>query len=296
MIKFIIIEVGSTTTKAYLYENEEIKSISRITIPFKANYKLKSSLQKEDKEKLYKYVNENKMYFTYVYGTSIFRTISTKERNEFEDEFKQRTNLEFNTITQEIENKYTTYGATRNINYNNNVAVMIGGGASTELSIVKNKKIIETSYYDFGAVDITNKFNDLKENKATTDYETMINYIKEKLKETKNKPEVLILAGGDYLYFYEQLQEKLQTNTLFNNKNEPYMLDINEMEKIDKKFIYETSLNNIKEKTNDPLWWDGARAMRLIVEALAKTLGVKYIIPTKITCVYGVVEELKIIL
>ena len=43
MIKFIIIEVGSTTTKAYLYENEEIKSISRITIPFKANYKLKSS-------------------------------------------------------------------------------------------------------------------------------------------------------------------------------------------------------------------------------------------------------------
>ena len=39
MDKFIIIEIGSTNTKAYLYENDKVKNLGFKTIEFKNNYK-----------------------------------------------------------------------------------------------------------------------------------------------------------------------------------------------------------------------------------------------------------------
>lgn len=39
MNEYVIVEVGSTTTKAYLCKNDEINNIGFRTIEFKKNYK-----------------------------------------------------------------------------------------------------------------------------------------------------------------------------------------------------------------------------------------------------------------
>ena len=54
MKKFAIIEIGSTNTKAYLYENGEIKDLGFKTIEFKSNYNKEKKIADCDKEALYK--------------------------------------------------------------------------------------------------------------------------------------------------------------------------------------------------------------------------------------------------
>ena len=65
------------------------------------------------------------------------------------------------------------------------------------------------------------------------------------------------------------------------------------MDKCDKDFFYKVSLEEICKRTNNDGWWRGARGMRLCVKSLVDILEVQYIIPTRISMVYGIVEKLK---
>ena len=65
------------------------------------------------------------------------------------------------------------------------------------------------------------------------------------------------------------------------------------MDILDRKFFYDTSLNDVISKTDKEAWWKGSRGMRLCVKALVDILEVKYIIPTRINMIYGIVESLK---
>lgn len=58
--------------------------------------------------------------------------------------------------------------------YTGNVAVMIGGGGSTELSIVRNGEIIESCNSSFGAMDVSDNYPDLRSDIATTSYDKML--------------------------------------------------------------------------------------------------------------------------
>ena len=66
-------------------------------------------------------------------------------------------------VSQEDEAYYTAIGCYSDIEYDKNICVFIGGGGSIELIFVKNKEIIDKKFFDFGVVDITNKFDSLKE-------------------------------------------------------------------------------------------------------------------------------------
>lgn len=170
---------------------------------------------------------------------------------------------------------------------------MIGGGGSTELSIVENGKIIEKANSSFGAMDTTDMFPDLRTDYATSDYETMVEETKKLVNKPQNKADLLILAGGDYIYYYEELNYPIVKNKFYENDLQPYCLDIETMDKLDRNFFYEVSLESVCQRTNNDGWWRGARGMRLCVKALVDILEVKYIIPTRISMVYGIVEKIK---
>ncbi len=293
MKRFTIIEIGSTNTKAYLYENGEVKSIGFKTIEFKNHYKKNNRIDEKDKELLFQFIKELKEKDCFVYGTSIFRNLQEKEKEEWIREFKEKTGFDFQIVTSDMENEFTVYGAISNTNYQGKVAVMIGGGGSTELSIVENGKIVEKANSSFGAMDTTDMFPDLREDFATSDYEKMILKTKELVNVPKNKADILILAGGDYIYFYEELNYPIEKNKFCENPLQPYCLDIETMDKCDKDFFYHISLEDVCKRTNNDAWWRGARGMRLCVKSLVDILGVKYIIPTRISMVYGIVEKLK---
>ncbi len=293
MEKFVIIEIGSTTSKAYLYENNEVIDLERRTIELKNHYKLENKIKEDDKIELYDFVNSNKKENTYVFGTSIFRNLNDNQKEEWFKEFKENTGLDFTIVTPDMENEFTVYGAIANIDYKGKIAVMIGGGGSTELSIVENGKIIEKANSSFGAMDTTDMFPELRTDKAKTDYDYMVEETKKLVNIPKNKADILILAGGDYIYYYEELNYPVESNKFYENPLQPYCLDIETMDKLDRNFFYEISLDEVCNRTNNDGWWRGARGMRLCVKSLVDILEVKYIIPTRISMVYGLVEKIK---
>lgn len=290
-MKKIIIEVGSTVTKVDLYDEKSLERIKNITIEFKKHYTELKKLKAEDINTLIDNVNNLKNITNniYVCGTSIFRNLTEEELNEFLRTFTTKTNLTFHVISSKEENELTVKGVTRLTN--KELGVMIGGGGSTEIAICHNKEIIESINIPIGVIDIMNEFPDLANDIASTPFEEVVSYIKSKVNLPKQKADILVLAGGGHKYFALNSGITYESNTLYQDDNAPIMMSIDQRIKDTKKYYEEISLNQIKAKVDDPNWWYATRAMCAFVLVIAQSIEAKYIIPTDIACVYGLIEE-----
>ena len=286
----IIIEVGSNNTKIDLYNGKEVKHLKTEVIEFKKNYKKENKLDEKDINTLINIVKDYKKNYEniYVCGTSIFRNLTEEQNIEFLNKFYKETNLKFDIISQEKENELTVIGTTRNVN--DKVAVLVGGGGSTEITIYENG-IKEMVNSPIGVVDIMNKFLDLADDFATTDIETIKNEIKKKIKLPKEKADILILAGGGHLYFALNSGINYQKNNLYTDELQPIMMDIETRKKDTDRYYKEISLDDIRKKVDNPNWWYATRAMCAFVLVIAEEIGAKYIIPTDISMVYGLLDN-----
>lgn len=289
-MKKLIIEVGSTCTKVDLFDGQEINRIKTETIEFKRNYKKENKLDKDDIEKIIGLVKELKDQYQniYVCGTSIFRSLSDEQRNEFLNLFLNNTGIKFDIISPEKENELTVEGAARNVN--KKVAVFVGGGGSTEISIYDNgiKEMINTP---IGVIDIMNKYPDLGDNYATTNIDEVKKVVREKLNLPKQKADTLILAGGGHLRFALNSGISYEKNNLYEDKMQPVMMDIETREKDTDRYYKEISLDDIRKKVDDPNWWYATRAMCAFVLVVAEEVGAKNIIPTDISMVHGLLKN-----
>ena len=286
----VIIEVGSTCTKVDLYDGEKVTRIGNYTIEFKRNYKKENKLEENDVQKLIDIVKElqEKYNNIYVCGTSIFRSLTEMQRKEFLERFVNETNIEFDIIDPEKENVLTVLGATQKVN--ERVAVFVGGGGSTEIAIYENeiKEMVNTP---IGVMDAMAKFSDLGDDLATTDLEEVKKFVKENLKLPKQKADVLILAGGGHLFFALNSGVKYDKNTLYEGELAPIMMDINLRKQETIRYYKEISLDEIRKKVEDPNWWYATRAMCAFALVVAEAIEDKYIVPTDITMVYGLLDK-----
>ena len=280
---FAIIEIGSNNTKTHIYKDEEVIYENTTTIEFKKNYKNENKVNEEDLNKLYKVIEKALSYTKNVniYGCSIFRNISKEELSEINEKLYDKYSLEIQIVSQEDEANYTALGCYNNIEYNGNICVFIGGGGSTEPIFVNNKKIIDKKYYNFGVVDITTKFDSLKNDVPNCSFNEVYNYVNELIDDINIKTDVLILAGGDHLYWYNNARYKLIDNTLYKNEKQKYMLTTEMSDNYDKDALI-TSLDRIRQNSDNPKWFDGSRAMKVITNLISHKIDTKYIIPTKI--------------
>ena len=280
---FAIIEIGSNNTKTHVYRDEEVIYEKTTTIEFKKNYKNENKINEKDLNKLYEVI-DNALKYTKnisIYGCSIFRNISKEELNEINKNLYDKYNLEIEVVSQEDEANYTALGCYNNIDYNGNICVFIGGGGSIELIFVNNKKIIDKKYYDFGVVDVTNKFDSLKNDVPNCSFDEVYNYVNKLIGNININADVLILAGGDHLYWYNNAEYKLIENILYKNENQKYMLTTEMSDNYDKDALV-TSLDRIRQNSDNPRWFDGSRAMKVITNLVSHKIDSKYIIPTKI--------------
>ena len=286
----LIIEVGSTCTKVDLFDGQEINRIKTETIEFKRNYKKENKLDKDDIEKIIGLVKELKDQYQniYVCVTSIFRSLSDEQRNEFLNLFLNNTGIKFDIISPEKENELTVEGAARNVN--KKVAVFVGGGGSTEISIYDNgiKEMVNTP---IGVIDIMNKYPDLGDNYATTNIDEVKKVVREKLNLPKQKADTLILAGGGHLRFALNSGISYEKNNLYEDKMQPVMMDIETREKDTDRYYKEISLDDIRKKVDDPNWWYATRAMCAFVLVVAEEVGAKNIVPTDISMVHGLLKN-----
>lgn len=224
-MKKIIIEVGSTVTKVDCYDGKIINHLKDVCIHFKKNYMANSKLNEDDVNTLISLVNDLKKEYDdiYVCGTSIFRNLSNEEKESFLLEFKEKTECNFNIITQDNETKLTVKGACSKVK--GKVAVMIGGGGSTEVSIYNNG-IKEISNSNIGVVDVMDVFPDLSEDLAITNLDDVKEYVKARINLPKEKADILILAGGAHKYFALESEITYEKNTLFEDDRAPIMMNI----------------------------------------------------------------------
>ena len=285
----IIVEVGSTCTKVDKYDGKKIEKLNGKTILFKKDYSEDKKKFESDIQELISSINDLKAVSNdiYVCGTSIFRSLEETEKKEFLDRFKAETGYDFNIISQEKENELTVYGTTRFVN--DKVCVFIGGGGSTEISIYDNgiKESINTK---IGVIDIMQKFPDLAEDIAKTDLETVKAYIKERLNLPKEKADILILAGGGHEFFARNSGIKYEDNTLYNDPAQQIMMDIETRKSETERYYKEISLDKIRARVNDPDWWYATRAMCAFALVVAEAIDAKYVVPTNIAMVYGLLN------
>ncbi len=295
-MKFGIIEIGSTNTKAYIYDNEELKNLGKTYISFKSNFNINNKhLLPSDVEKLDNLIEDLKKDVDkiYAYGTSIFRKLEADELDEFTKRMKDKHDIDFKVVTADEESQYTVDGVIANIDYYEKMAVVIGGGGSTEIAIIENKKVIKKINCDFGAIDITDNFPDLKEDITETSFDEMIDYTLNLIDDIDESVEILVLAGGDYIYFYETVGYEMLPNNIYEDKNQPYIIPFDKANEYDHD-ILKKSLNAIKEKCPDnESWWDGARGMRFCMNAVARKVDAKYLVPTRINMLIGIANEIK---
>ena len=286
----IIMEVGSTNTKIDLYDGKEVKRLANETIEFKRNFKKENKLDLNDVQKLIEIVKEyaRKYDNVYVCGTSIFRNLNDEQRKEFLDNFKLETGIDFDIISPEKENELTVFGTVRNVNQK--VAVFIGGGGSTEIAIYDGG-IKETVNTPIGVMDIMNQYPDLGGDLAETELETVREVIKEKLNLPKENADILILAGGGHKHFAVNSGIRYEKNTLFEDELLPIMMDINTRKEDTSNYYKKISLDEIRSRVDDPNWWYATRAMCAFVLNVAEAIGAKYIVPTDISMVYGLLNE-----
>ena len=211
--------------------------------------------------------------------------MNDNEKEKFLKRFKNETGYEFHIISQESENELTVLGTTRFVN--EKVCVFIGGGGSTEIAIY-DKGIKESANTKIGVIDVMQKFPDLAENYATTELETVKAFIKEKLDLPKEKADILILAGGGHEKFARYSGIKYEDNTLYKDDASPIMMDIETRKKETERYYKEISLDEIRQKVNDPDWWYATRAMSAFALVVAEAVDAKYIIPTDIAMANGI--------
>lgn len=288
----IIVEVGSTCTKIDQFDGENIKKLEEKTIQFKKHYNEDKELRESDIKELVKSINDLKCISKdiYVCGTSIFRTLDDVERNDFLTRFKNETGYNFDIISQERENELTVYGATRFIK--DRACVFIGGGGSTEIAIYDNE-IKESVNTKIGVIDVMQDFPDLAGDYATTGIEEVKNFIRERLNLPKEKADILILSGGGHEKFARMSGIKYEKNILYKDNASPIMMDIETRRKDTERYYKEISLDEIRKKVNDPDWWYATRAMCAFVLVVAEEIGAKYVVPTDISMVYGILKGLE---
>jgi hypothetical protein len=293
MNKFAIMEIGSNNTKTHVYENNNLIYENNVTIEFKKNYLKENKICENDIIELYSEINKV-LYYTnniHIYGCSIFRNISIEELNEFNEKLKDKFNLKLIVVSQEEEAMLTAYGCYNNIDYKGNICIFIGGGGSTEIIIVNNKKILDKKYFSFGVVDITKKFESLKDDFPKCSFDEVYNYVDLKIGQFDFNCDLLILAGGDHLYWYNNANYELSDNQLYKSENQNKLITIENSDKYDNDAL-NTSLDKIRNRSDNPLWFDGSRAMKVITNVISHKIGAKYIVPTKINMEDGLKEKI----
>lgn len=290
---FAIIEIGSNNTKTHIYKNGQVIQESTDTIEFKKNYNRDHRLNIKDIEKLYGVIEcaLNNTAMVYIFGCSIFRTLSQQELIEVNRLLEDKFHLSIRVVSQEEEALLTAYGCYSSIAYSGSICVFIGGGGSTELIFINNGEVIGQQYFDFGVVDITKAYESLKNDVPTCNFEEVYTYVDTLLGSLEFSCDLLILAGGDHLYWYRNANYELEKNSLYHSEKQPHMIPIEMSDHYDHD-AFIISLDRIRRNSDNPLWFDGSRAMKVLTNVISHKISAKYLIPTNINMEVGLSKKI----
>lgn len=297
-MKHYYIDLGSSTIKVYCYDNN-LMLLEEHSIYFKNDFDAERGISENNLNELCEYFEEIKKkydlkyYNTNIYVTGIFRNLVQERKQELIKLFNDRFDLHFNIISHGIENYYL--GKAMQNDYNGKKVLIINmGGKTTELVTFMGKDITNTQNINVGVADLLNSFGRVNEKYSGNTLEEMEDFIADKLDGvTLDKDyDCAIFTGGEERF--ELLTGfNLVENTLFNDNIHKYMLTLEDYIKGTEKVFYNISLDELHAlMPNNPKWMDGARSGAIIPLVLFKKANVKWIIPSDLNLINGVINDL----
>ena len=297
-MKKYYIDLGSSTIKVHCYE-DELKLLEEKTIFFKNDFDSVKGISKKNLEELLEYFEkiqkkyDLKYFNTNIFVTGIFRELIEEKKIELLKLFKVKFDLHFNIITHGIENYYLTK-ATQN-DYNNKKVLIINmGGRTTELVTYENNEVVRTDNLELGVADLLNNFDKVNDKYSGNTVEEMEEFVANKLKNFKldKDYDCAIFTGGEER-FQRLTKFNLQKNTLFNDNIHKYMVSLENYIKGTKKAFYEISIEELYDlMPGNPKWMDGARSGAIIPLPLMKKANIKWMIPSDLNLINGVINDL----
>ncbi len=229
---------------------------------------------------------------THIFVTGIFRNLSDLKKQEMVRFFNDRFDLHFNIISHGIEAYYL--GKAMEHDYNGKKVLIINmGGKTTELVTFIGDKLTDTKTVNVGVADILNNFDKINEEYSGNTVEEIEAFTEEKLSslEIDADYDAAIFTGGEERF--ELLTNfNLVENTLFIDNNHKYMVSLDDYIRGTKRVFDEISINELYElMPGNPKWMDGARAGAIIPLTLFKMANVKWIIPSDLNLINGVIND-----
>lgn len=297
-MKEYYIDLGSSTIKVYEYRNE-LRLIEEYSIYFKNDFDSEKGISSNNLDELCDFFENLKNKYdlkyenTHIFVTGIFRNLCYQKRMEMVKLFNDRFDLFFNIISHGIENYYLAKAMENDYN-DKKVLIINMGGKTTELVTFEGSKITDTKNLNIGVADLLNNFTKVNEQVSKNTIEEMDKFVEEKLSDIKldNDYDCCIFTGGEERF--ELLTGfNLVENTLFNDGVHKYMLSLEDYISGTEKVFYEITLDELyKLMPNNPKWMDGARSGAIIPLTLFKKANVKWIIPSNLNLINGVINDL----
>ncbi len=297
-MKNYYIDLGSSTIKVYCYENE-LKLLDEHSIYFKNDFDAEKGISESNSKELCEYFEKIKnkynlkYYNTNIYVTGIFRNLVQERKQELVKLFNDKFDLHFNIISHGIENYYL--GKAMQNDYNGKKVLIINmGGKTTELVTFVGKDITNTKNINVGVADLLNSFDKVNEKYSGNTLEEMEQFITDKLNDVvlDKDYDCAIFTGGEERF--ELLAGfNLVENNLFNDNIHTYMLSLDDYVAGTEKVLYNMSLDELHAlMPSNPKWMDGARSGAIIPLVLFKKANVKWIIPSDLNLINGVINDL----
>jgi len=297
-MKHYYIDLGSSTIKVYCNENE-LKLLEENTIYFKNDFDAQKGISKQNLSELCEYFEQIKQKYdlkydnTSIFVTGIFRNLVQERKQELVKLFNDRFDLHFNIISHGIENYYLAKAMENDYN-DKKVLIINMGGKTTELVTYKGTKVIGSQNLTIGVADLLNNFEKVNMTYSEDTVEDMEKFVSEKMEgiEIDTDYDCAIFTGGEERF--ELLTNfNLIPNTLFNDNIHKYMVSLEDYISGTENVFYNISLEELyKLMPSNPKWIDGARSGAIIPLVLFKLANVKWIIPSDLNLINGVINDL----
>ncbi|MCI9434597.1 MAG: hypothetical protein HFI86_04940 [Bacilli bacterium] len=298
-MKNYYIDLGSSTIKVYCFEFE-LNLIEEHSIYFKNDFDAEKGISESNLKELCDYFEELKTKYnlkydnTHIFVTGIFRNLIQERKQELVKLFNDKFDLHFNIISHGIENYYLAKAMENNYN-DKKVLIINMGGKTTELVTFVGTKITDTKNLNLGVADLLNNFDKVNQKYSGNTIQEMENFVTKNLNnlELDNDYDCAIFTGGEERF--ELLTGfNLIENTLFNDNIHKYMLSLEDYIKGTEKVFNNISIEELyKLMPSNPKWMDGARSGAIIPLVLFKKANVKWIIPSDLNLINGVINDLK---
>ena len=298
-MKNYYIDLGSSTIKVYCYE-DKLQLLDEHSIYFKNGFDAEKGISESNLEELCDYFNElqikydMKYYNTFIYVTGIFRNLTLDRKQDLVKLFNDKFDLHFNIISHGIENYYL--GKAMENDYNDKKVLIINmGGKTTELVTYVGTKITDTKNLTIGVADLLNNFSKVNDKYSGNTVKEMEDFCLDRLKDIilDKDYDCAIFTGGEERF--ELLTGfNLVDNTLFNDGIHKYMLSLDDYIKGTEKVFDNISMEELYHlMPSNPKWMDGARSGAIIPLALFHMADIKWIVPSDLNLINGVINDLK---